>query len=428
MAMTFVILSFYLPLQALRTYARKARVWALLAATCAPYGPLAADSHSCTLETWVNALNSTANAYVSAIGTPSEPAAVRAFRTEMNRYSRDQLVSQINAAQFGDNSAALKDFVTARRHLLDLSQDNWPQMASRLGADPRFDRQSASIETYFAATDCDPDAEDFLTVSDAESSMLDRLSSGLAGLSDLFSDKEPPQVHLDPLTFDPDNFEAFTSHATRTASTGPPLTLTQTGNIAFVLGVFTFLLALAVWIWMRYGIAQRRAMRYTCSLPIAIFDGAQPDLGELRDLSQLGAKFETDARLEPRMKIAVTLGPYRRKARVAWMNNHFVGVKFDTALSDDEMAELLGPFAARVAAARETDHKLTDLIEDTYGSAVFAAQSMRDTLAILSRQSASEGVLDSGDEDSPETVEQTPEDMDSEPEHLGNRGGLAQAT
>jgi hypothetical protein len=172
------------------------------------------------------------------------------------------------------------------------------------------------------------------------------------------------------LTFDPNNFDDFRAsrYTPKTSTIVIPLSPSQ--NAPVFLGLFTFIVSASIWVWMRIGIAQRRAMRYPCSLPIVIFDGSVPIIGELTDLSQLGAKLETGLKVGVKSKLLITMNTTRRKAWVAWTNTHFIGIKFEKALTETEMTDLLEGFADQVVAAKETHGGFETLIDDVYGTAV----------------------------------------------------------
>lgn len=307
---------------------------------------------SCQLESWLNALNDSANTYIKSLGTADELQAARIFRTEMDRYERDKLLKQINEADLGANEQALFDFITSRHHLLDLQRDNWGEMAKRYGADPRFSSQSQSLSHFLSATECDPDAPDFLEADGKQkSTFLRRVREGIKEIVDVVASEDHASSAPTALTFDPENFDEFRP-AVAPPSVAAPVTLSPSGNAAFALGIFTFISAITSWAWMRYGIVQRRATRYPCTLPVVIFDGILPVFGEVLDLSQIGAKLETTLELRDRQKIKLTIGPVVRKARVMWRSNYFIGVKFDKLLTEAEMKYLLGEFAQKISSER----------------------------------------------------------------------------
>ncbi|WP_460273351.1 PilZ domain-containing protein [Celeribacter sp. ULVN23_4] len=328
-------------------------------------GPgVALAAPSCGLENWLTALNQSANGYISALGTADEHESARRFRSEMERYGRDQLLQQIREADLGTNEQPLLDFITARRYLLNLEQDNWGQMAQRYGQDPRFGAQADSLSRYLSATPCDPDAPDHLNAPDAgDGGMFHRVAEGIEEITELVqalaqteSGKPPP--------IDPQNFDEFRMTPHAPPDTAPPkIKLNASGNVAFVLGMFTFITAISVWLWMRYSIVQRRALRYPCALPVVIFDGILPVIGEILDLSQVGCKIESSHALDIRQKVRLTCGPMDRKARVIWCNNHFIGLKFERALNEAEFKTLLGPHAAQVAAERAAAAEIAPLDE-----------------------------------------------------------------
>lgn len=324
---------------------------ALVGAICVALPNMARADPSCGLEDWLTSLNDSANSYVAALGSASEHEAARQFRTEMERYDRDRLLKQIREADLGQNEKALMDYISSRRHLLDLHAGNWPEMAERYGSDPRFGAQASNLERYLTAVPCDPTAPDHLNAAEEdEQSFMARLTGGVDEMISLLSPEEKAEHTPEPV--DPTNFDEFRPQ-TSPAQEKNTVALSPSGNVAFVLGIFTFITAITSWVWMRYGIVQRRAIRYPCSLPVIVFDGIVPVIGEYLDISQIGAKIETDLNLSIRQKIKLTCGPVERKAKVIWRNNHFVGVKFDRSLSELEMRSLLGPYAAQIAAERE---------------------------------------------------------------------------
>lgn len=333
------------------------------------FSPLPSNAApSCGLERWLTSLDTVANAYVNALGTPNQISTERAFRAQMERYSRGQLVNQINAAGLGANKAALESFIVARRHLYDLSQDNWPQMATRFGADPRFTSQSQAMSTFLQKTECDPFAEDFLNDAVAKSSVLERIQNAASSLTT--PSKTPAQTESapSPLMFDPDDFDAFKAPRYQPKSDTIVIPLSPSQNAPVYLGLFTFFVSATIWVWMRVGLAQRRAIRYPCNLPIVVFDGGAPILGELRDLSQIGAKLETGLHVKAKSKLLITMNATKRQARVAWTNQHFIGIKFEKALSALEMTDILEVFSARVVASHEIAGGFDALVDDVYGA------------------------------------------------------------
>ncbi|SFI65796.1 PilZ domain-containing protein [Celeribacter neptunius] len=314
---------------------------------------------SCGLEGWLETLNTSADSYVKALGTAQEHQAARQFRTEMERYGREQLLKQIRAADLGGNESALMAFISSRRHLLELQKDDWPEMAARYGNDPRFNAQSQSLRQYIAGTECDPNAPDFLNGNGGqEQSFADRLSSGVAEITDIVTAVTQGEDETAPIYADPANFDEFRSSMAGQQTVKPPtVELNPSGNAAFVLGLFTFFTAISAWAWMRYGIVQRRATRYPCVLPTVVFDGIMPAVGTMLDVSQIGCKIEIGLDLQIRQKIKITCGPVARKARIVWRNNHFAGVRFDKPLSEVELKELLGEYSKQIAQQRAEAEK-----------------------------------------------------------------------
>lgn len=354
-------------------------IFGLLPARAAP---------SCGLEKWLTNLNAAANSYVRAQGTPNQVSAERVFRQQMERYSRDQLVRQINEAGLGANKAALESFIVARRHLYDLSRDDWGPMAARFGSDPRFTSQSQAMNNFLQATECDPFAEDFLNDTVAKPSALERIQNAVSNLASV--SKPPVEVKTapSPLMFDPNNFDDYRAprYQPKTDTIVVPLSPSQ--NAPVYLGLFTFFVSASIWVWMRIGLAQRRAVRYPCNLPIVIFDGSVPILGELRDLSQLGAKLETRLKVKAKSKLLVTINKTKRRARVTWTNQHFVGIKFEKSLSETEMTNILDGFSAQVVASYDAPGGFDALVDEVYGS---SATTLTDDLVQLNQNGSEQG-------------------------------------
>jgi hypothetical protein len=334
-------------------------VSSLLSAQAAP---------SCGLEKWLTNLNAAANSYANALGTPDQVSAERVFRQQMERYSRDQLVNQINEAGLSANKAALESFIVARRHLYDLSRDNWGQMATRYGTDPRFASQSQAMSNFLQETECDPYAEDFLNDTRTKHSVLERIQSAVSSLAE--ASKTPVEIETVPSTlmFNPDNFDDYRAPRYQPKTDTAVIPLSPSQNAPIYLGLFTFFVSASIWVWMRIGLAQRRAIRYSCTLPIVIFDGGAPILGALRDLSQLGAKLESGLVVKPKSKLLITINETKRQARVIWTNQHFIGLEFDKALSETELTDILKGFSAQVAASHMIAGGFETLLDDVYGS------------------------------------------------------------
>lgn len=369
-------------------FSGKLPILAFILCSLIPFSAHAAPS--CGLEKWLTNLNTAANAYVNALGTPDQLSAERAFRAQMERYSRAQLVDQINEADLGANKEALESFIVARRHLYDLSRDDWGQMAERFGRDERFASQSQSMSAFLQGTECDPFAEDFLNKDDTKPSVLKRIEKAISNLTEEPEDTPEEDAEPSPLLFDPDDFEDYRAPRYMPQENTIEIPVSPSQNAPVFLGLFTFVISISIWVWMRIGLAQRRAIRYPCNLPIVVFDGSAPILSELRDLSQLGAKLETGLKLRPRSKLLITMNDTKRRARVAWTNQHFVGITFEQTLSEIEMTDILEVFAARVNASYEVSDGFANLLDEVYGT---AATKLSNYLPRSNPEDAADGSL-----------------------------------
>jgi hypothetical protein len=329
---------------------------------------------SCGLESWIIGLNAAANTYINALGTPEELSAERAFRAQMERYPRDRLVKQIHDAQLGANKNALNAFISARRHLYNLSKDNWSEMAMRFGTDPQFIQQSKSMANFLLHTACDPIAKNFLNETDSHASLVKRISTQVLKLIE-------PAPHASTqvdLTIKSSTLDRYRSQMSLAQNTATPTASESSSSMLIFLGIFTFVISTAIWFWMRLGIAQRRATRYPCNLPIVIFDGAMPTLGDLRDITPFGAKVETPLNAPINSKLLLTMNRTKRKVRVMWANTHFIGVKFDVSLSEAEITDLLDDFSDSVTLSKESPDGFAAFLEETYS---LSAQTLTDYLS-----------------------------------------------
>lgn len=323
---------------------------------------------SCGLEKWLANLNTAANAYVSALKSPDQISAERGFRAQMERYTRQQLIDQINEANLGANKNSLESFILARRHLYDLARDDWSEMAARFGGDDRFAKQSQSMTAFLQETECDPFAEDFLNQTTTQKTIRERIQGALTSLTNTPESMTDTQDAPSDLLFDPDDFDDFRAARYTPQQKPSTIPLSPSQNAPIFLGLFTFIVSTSIWVWMQVGIAQRRAIRYPCNLPVVIFDGSAPILGELRDISQRGAKLETGLKVPVKAKIMITINATKCKARVSWTNQHFIGIQFDKHLSEADMEDLLGPFSDQVAAAHEVSGGIETLVDNIYGT------------------------------------------------------------
>ncbi|WP_170842110.1 PilZ domain-containing protein [Pacificibacter marinus] len=329
---------------------------------------------SCGLESWIIGLNAAANTYISVLGTSEELSAERAFRAQMERYPRDRLVKQIQSAQLGTNKNALNAFISARRHLYNLSKDNWSEMAMRFGTDPLFIQQSKSMANFLLHTHCDPIAEDFLNETNSHASLLKRISTQVAKLI-----KPTPHASTQSdLILKSSTLDRYRSQMGLAQNTTTSTASESSSSMLILLGIFTFVISAAIWFWMRLGIAHRRASRYPCNLPVVIFDGAMPTLGDLRDINPFGAKVETPLNAQINSKLLLTMNKTKRKVRVMWANTHFIGVKFDVPLSEAEITDLLDDFSDSATRSKESSDGFAAFLEETYN---LPAQPLTDYLS-----------------------------------------------
>lgn len=216
-------------------------------------------------------------------------------------------------------------------------------MARRYSNDPRFEKQSQSLITFLTATACDPHQTDFLTPIE-RSGTVERITETF---KEHEAESAPPPEPTE-FSFDPDNFDDAIN-GSEPAQKTPRISEAHTSNVAFILGVFTFISATFAWGWMRLGIVKRRRIRYPCVLPTLLFDGIELVQAEARDISQLGMKLDCSHAFTPNQRIKVTIGPVETVAKIAWQNNHFIGVGFEQAISEIDMNHILGPYATDVA-------------------------------------------------------------------------------
>lgn len=93
----------------------------------------------------------------------------------------------------------------------------------------------------------------------------------------------------------------------------------------------------------KYLLRLRQIMkRHLVSLPCQVRSGRFATLGAVVDISRSGAKLQLDAPLEGRKRLKIRIRGQTYKARVAWQNRNFAGVRFASALTDAELQTYLG--------------------------------------------------------------------------------------
>jgi hypothetical protein len=319
--------------------------------------PAANALPSCSLVTWVSSLNHTANAYVSALGTPEQQLATTQFRQEMERHPRERLLEHINAADLDENKAPLLDFISARRRLLDLSRDNWPQMAERLGKDPQFIRQSASMTLFLSRTDCIESEVFNLNMQPEPPSLLGDFATSVINV---FKSPPPPQLRSESqraLTFDADDFDTF--EAARYHPPAPSIFDRHRARaLAVACGFFAFFTAMLTWFWLKYTRRKERSLWHECQLPMHVFDGATPLLSSCFRMTKKEIKCASTHHFTKGDLVLITLGmipgkagkpaPLKRRGRVSWVDSNKFGVKISPKLKSVEFTSLCGSFTQRI--------------------------------------------------------------------------------
>ena len=137
---------------------------------------------------------------------------------------------------------------------------------------------------------------------------------------------------------------------TQPASTGDaPGTSTQpvlkTPTLAGTIGLLAFMLAAgigAAWFLLRRARRQkRRAIRHTCFIPAAMQAPLLCEGSEILDISRIGCKLRLRDVLDPTKPIDLFVGSLKIAATPKWANTHYVGVAFDTPLTEKQLEKLL---------------------------------------------------------------------------------------
>jgi hypothetical protein len=273
---------------------------------------------SCDLEAWLLNLETRSAAFAAAAGGPDEDMTGTNLRIAVQLYEPNRVTLQIQEAALGGNGQALEDYVKARQWLVKLRVGGWEDKALEMVRDPRFLRQGDGLTTYFAATACNPDAPDFLN-GPLDQSLLDRVVESLNDFGETIGTKsERPST----------NYVA-------------PVNTTPAGDVAFILGSLTFIIASITWLTMRAKVMKQRATRYTCAVRCDFNDGVVPQEGYIVDISQISAKI--GASWPPKTDTGITLvaSGISRSATVQWSNEHFSGVRFDRPLTVEETQRLI---------------------------------------------------------------------------------------
>ncbi|SCZ71610.1 PilZ domain [Epibacterium ulvae] len=108
------------------------------------------------------------------------------------------------------------------------------------------------------------------------------------------------------------------------------------------------LFALGIVLMERFSSHRKRlAKRFPCAAPCWVMPHAAPEVSaraeraNFVDLSQLGGKIRMDHAFEPDQMLQILVSNYTLDAKVIWCNADYIGVKFESYLSIDDMMFVL---------------------------------------------------------------------------------------
>ncbi len=125
-------------------------------------------------------------------------------------------------------------------------------------------------------------------------------------------------------------------------TTGSVLEFARSSPIAFTLAL---LVALALPVIAFIILARQRRVyhRKTCDIPTAVQGPSYCESSSILDLTTLGCKLSLKEKLPIGSPITVFFPQFAIKAKVKWANAHYMGVAFETPLSDEQFANALNP-------------------------------------------------------------------------------------
>lgn len=296
-----------------------------------PAAAVAAPRVSCDLEHWLMSLETASAQFVQAAGTDEEELAALSLRRTLQRYPEARVRKQISDSGLGANSSALQAYVDARRYVVGLGQMALVDEARSYITDPRFTMQGQVLTAFLTRNNCTEEAPNHLEVTP--------LQSG--------SGKVREKVLGDTDVAYADNAARARADGNRGSGgeDGPPVEIVQPSpKKAFqTLGIIAGLgITTSGW-WMRHKMLRRRARRHTCAIEIAFTHMDQTTAARIVDISQIGAKVACDQCLPPRSRVTLENRFGTLEAKVAWSNEHFMGVIFAAPLSQSDLASLLAP-------------------------------------------------------------------------------------
>lgn len=86
---------------------------------------------------------------------------------------------------------------------------------------------------------------------------------------------------------------------------------------------------------------KRRSKRFYCTIDTAIRKNGWRFDGRIHDISQVGCKLQSKAKLAAGESIAVTLLGTEQEGRIIWANRHYVGIEFSQYLNPGQVERII---------------------------------------------------------------------------------------
>lgn len=277
----------------------------LLGLLCLPL-PARAEGN-CAFNDWLVQTYHAARAYEQAVANGRRSIPSDTLQRDVARFSSAELKSKLRSAGLSQHSATVSQFFTAQRSLMISQTQFGNHNARKMAQRPGFRQQAQKMKAFIGNMHCDSDP----SWRPAGGGSFTKGATEVGGLS-------PGQRLSLPHAIAADTFSLILV-AAAICATGLVIVVFRTR---------------ALW--------RRRAHRHGCALPCRLSGQGIRSMGEVLDISQMGAKIRADHALPPDTKhclvhLAGTILP----GRIVWRNAPFVGVAFKPRLDRTTLAALL---------------------------------------------------------------------------------------